>query len=107
MTTVCAILNLFNNEDLLLKLVCTTLTDYYELDLDCKTQPSVNIDDLLYSTYHLLAVCDIVYMYFGGYHVSENLSQHDQSLSSSLKLILSPHDPWSVYVRSHGRHRGD
>ncbi|OKP08624.1 hypothetical protein PENSUB_5538, partial [Penicillium subrubescens] len=36
-------------------LVCTTLTDEYELDLGGKTQPSVNIDDLLYSTYHLLA----------------------------------------------------
>jgi hypothetical protein len=72
MTTVCAILNLLNNEDLL-KLVCTTtLTDYYELDLDCKLQPSVNIDNLLYSTYYILAGCDIVYMYFGD--VSENLS---------------------------------
>ncbi|KAJ5882834.1 uncharacterized protein N7473_011096 [Penicillium subrubescens] len=45
-------------------LVCTTLTDEYELDLGGKTQPSVNIDDLLYSTYHLLAVCDIAFPTF-------------------------------------------
>ena len=49
---------------LLLKLVSTTLTDEYELHLGGKTQPSVNIDDLLYSTYHLLAVCDIAFPTF-------------------------------------------
>jgi hypothetical protein len=59
MTMVCTILNTLSDKCLLLKLVCTTLTDKYELDLGGKTQPSVNIDDLLYSTYHLLAVCDI------------------------------------------------
>jgi hypothetical protein len=36
--------------------VCDTLTDEYELDLGAKTQPSINIDDLLFSTYHLIAV---------------------------------------------------
>ncbi|KAL2006851.1 hypothetical protein VTN00DRAFT_9519 [Thermoascus crustaceus] len=40
-------------------LVCTTLTDEYELDLGAKTQPPVNIDDLLFSTYHLMAVCKV------------------------------------------------
>jgi hypothetical protein len=64
MTMVCAILNLLNDKYLLLKLVCTTLTDEYELNLGGKTQPSVNIDDLLYSTYHLLAVCDIAFSTF-------------------------------------------
>ncbi|KAJ8149190.1 hypothetical protein LV165_008185 [Aspergillus fumigatus] len=40
-------------------LVCTTLTDEYELDLGAKTQPPVNIEDLLYSTYHLVAFCKV------------------------------------------------
>ncbi|KAJ5159862.1 FluG domain protein [Penicillium canariense] len=53
-----------SNKCLLLKLVCTTLTDEYELDLGGKTQLLVNIDDLLYSTYHLLAVCDIAFPTF-------------------------------------------
>ncbi|KAJ5102244.1 FluG domain protein [Penicillium alfredii] len=64
MTMVCAILNMLNDKYLLLKLVCTTLTDEYELDLGGKTQPSVNIDDLLYSTYHLLVMCDIAFPTF-------------------------------------------
>ncbi|OJJ80482.1 uncharacterized protein ASPGLDRAFT_69288 [Aspergillus glaucus CBS 516.65] len=38
------------------KLVCTTLTIDYELDLGAKTQPPINIDDLLSSTYHLIAL---------------------------------------------------
>jgi hypothetical protein len=41
------------------QIVCTTLTDEYELDLGGKTQPSVNIDDLLYSNYHLIAITDV------------------------------------------------
>ncbi|KAN0073509.1 FluG domain protein [Elaphomyces granulatus] len=40
-------------------LVCITLTDEYELDLGAKTQPSINIDDLLFSTYHLMAIADV------------------------------------------------
>jgi hypothetical protein len=39
--------------------VCITLTDEYELDLGAKTQPSINIDDLLFSTYHLMAIADV------------------------------------------------
>ncbi|KAJ6121221.1 FluG domain protein [Penicillium sp. IBT 18751x] len=45
-------------------LVRTALTDEYELDQGGKTQPSINIDNLLYSTYHLLAVCDIAFPTF-------------------------------------------
>ncbi|EYE91976.1 uncharacterized protein EURHEDRAFT_405637 [Aspergillus ruber CBS 135680] len=40
-------------------LVCTALTDKYDLDLGAKTQPSVNIDDLLFTTYHLMALSDM------------------------------------------------
>lgn len=47
MTMVRTISNPLNDKCLLLKLVYTTLTDEYELDLGGKTQPSVNIDDLL------------------------------------------------------------
>ncbi|BDD57460.1 hypothetical protein MAP00_002819 [Monascus purpureus] len=38
------------------RLVCTTLTDEYELDMGAKTQPPINIDDLLYKTYHIMAL---------------------------------------------------
>ncbi|KAL4933523.1 FluG domain protein [Aspergillus undulatus] len=41
------------------KLVCTTLTTDYELDVGGKTQPPINMDDLLFSTYHLIAVTKI------------------------------------------------
>ncbi|EPS30808.1 hypothetical protein PDE_05760 [Penicillium oxalicum 114-2] len=37
-------------------LACTTLTDEYELELRSRAQLSINIDDLLFSTYHLLAI---------------------------------------------------
>ncbi|KAN0076658.1 hypothetical protein V8E54_006800 [Elaphomyces granulatus] len=37
-------------------LVCTTLTDEY---LGGKTQPSMNVDDDLYSTHHLIGVTDV------------------------------------------------
>jgi hypothetical protein len=47
-----------NFTDIEHQLVCTTLTDEYELDLGAKTQPSVNIDDLLYTAYHLMAITD-------------------------------------------------
>ncbi|KAH3307662.1 hypothetical protein KXV87_007711 [Aspergillus fumigatus] len=40
-------------------LVCTTLTDEYELDLGAKTQPPINIDDLLYKTYHIMALTNV------------------------------------------------
>ncbi|KAL4870886.1 hypothetical protein BDV12DRAFT_195076 [Aspergillus spectabilis] len=43
------------------KLVCTTLTIEYELDLGGKSQPPVNIDDLLFATHHLVAVTKIQY----------------------------------------------
>ncbi|KAJ5676456.1 FluG domain protein [Penicillium maclennaniae] len=36
----------------MIMLVRTTLTDEYGLEQGGKTQPSVNIDDPLYSTYH-------------------------------------------------------
>ena len=39
--------------------MCTALTDEYDLDLGAKTHPSVNIDDLLFTTYHLMAVSDV------------------------------------------------
>ncbi|KAB8230031.1 uncharacterized protein BDW43DRAFT_314468 [Aspergillus alliaceus] len=42
-------------------LVCTTLPDEYELDLEAKTQPPVNIDDLHFSTYHLMAACKVLF----------------------------------------------
>lgn len=58
------ILNPLGDKCLLLKLIYTTLTDEYELNLSGKTQPSVNIDDLLYSTYHLLTICDITFPTF-------------------------------------------
>lgn len=86
MTMVCAILNLLNDKYLLLKLVCTTLTDEYELDLGGKTQPSVNIDDLLYSTYHLLAVCDIAFptfrcmLFTRGLALQDTFSQETSSI---------------------------
>jgi hypothetical protein len=38
---------------------CTALTDEYELDLGAKTQPPVSIDDLLFNTYHLMAVTKV------------------------------------------------
>ncbi|PYI07380.1 FluG domain protein [Aspergillus sclerotiicarbonarius CBS 121057] len=40
-------------------LVCTTLTDEYDLDLGAKAQAPVSIDDVLYSTYHLMALCTV------------------------------------------------
>ncbi|PYH99453.1 FluG domain protein [Aspergillus ellipticus CBS 707.79] len=40
-------------------LVCTTLTDEYELELGGKTQPSMNIDDLLYTTHHLVGITNV------------------------------------------------
>ncbi|KAJ5873646.1 uncharacterized protein N7473_013205 [Penicillium subrubescens] len=46
-------------------LVCITLTDEYDFGPQGKIQPSVNIDDLLYSTLHLLAVCSIAFSDFG------------------------------------------
>ena len=39
--------------------MCNTLTDEYELDLGAKTQPSISIDDLLFSTYNLMAITDV------------------------------------------------
>lgn len=42
-----------------MKLVSVTLTDEYNLDMGAKTQPTINIDDLLFTTYHLLAACDV------------------------------------------------
>lgn len=39
--------------------MCTTLTDEYDLDLGAKTQLSVNIYDLLFTTYRLMAVSDV------------------------------------------------
>ncbi|OJJ83623.1 uncharacterized protein ASPGLDRAFT_418591 [Aspergillus glaucus CBS 516.65] len=46
-------------------LVCTALTDEYNLDLGPKTQPSVNIDDHLFTTYHLMAVSDVHFSVIG------------------------------------------
>ncbi|KAL4770669.1 hypothetical protein BDW60DRAFT_223770 [Aspergillus nidulans var. acristatus] len=43
----------------ILHLVCTTLTDEYELDMGAKTQPPINIDDLLYKTYHIMALTNV------------------------------------------------
>ncbi|PKX96489.1 uncharacterized protein P174DRAFT_457272 [Aspergillus novofumigatus IBT 16806] len=40
-------------------LVCSTLTDEYKLDLGAKTQPPVNINDPLFSTYHPMAVSKV------------------------------------------------
>ena len=45
----------------LFKLVNVKLTQEFNLDLTGKTQPSVNIDDLLFTTYHLMAACDIAF----------------------------------------------
>ncbi|OQE18876.1 hypothetical protein PENFLA_c020G03493 [Penicillium flavigenum] len=47
-----------------LKLVCNTLSDEYELDMGAKPQPACNIDDLLFSTYHLLVVCAVAFPTF-------------------------------------------
>ncbi|BDD55517.1 hypothetical protein MAP00_001026 [Monascus purpureus] len=41
------------------QLVCTTLTDKYKLDLGAKTQPPINIDDLLYKMYHIMALTNM------------------------------------------------
>jgi hypothetical protein len=46
------------------QLVRTLLTDEYDLDMGGKTQPSVNIDDLLFTVYRLLAVCGIAFPTF-------------------------------------------
>lgn len=43
------------------KLVNVTLSDQYELELSGKEQPPFNIDDLLFTTYHLLAWCPITF----------------------------------------------
>jgi hypothetical protein len=40
------------------------LSNEYELDMGGKTQPSVNINDLLFTANYLLAVCDIVFPAF-------------------------------------------
>ncbi|OJJ82561.1 uncharacterized protein ASPGLDRAFT_1496032 [Aspergillus glaucus CBS 516.65] len=45
----------------LTNLVNVKLTQEFNLDLTGKTQPSVNIDDLLFTTYHLLTACDIAF----------------------------------------------
>ncbi|KAN0070713.1 hypothetical protein V8E54_010878 [Elaphomyces granulatus] len=39
--------------------VCTTLTDEYNLIKEAKFQPVVNVDDLLYLTYHTVAISNI------------------------------------------------
>lgn len=39
--------------------MCTAVTDEYDLDLGAKTQLSVYIYDLLFTTYHLMAVSDV------------------------------------------------
>jgi len=61
------------------KLVCNTLTDEYELDLGAKTQPSISIDDLLFSTYHLMAITDV--------HFSTVWCQHQ--LNTLRKMMTS------------------
>jgi hypothetical protein len=43
------------------KMVAITLTVEYDLDKSGKTQPPVNIDDVLFITYNLLAQCDIAF----------------------------------------------
>jgi hypothetical protein len=40
-------------------LVCMTLTDEYNLIKEAKFQPVVNVDDLLYLTYHTVAISNI------------------------------------------------
>jgi hypothetical protein len=41
--------------------VSVTLSDQYELELSAEEQPPFNIDDLLFTTYHLLAWCPITF----------------------------------------------
>ncbi|PYH94545.1 FluG domain protein [Aspergillus ellipticus CBS 707.79] len=48
----------------LTQLVSVTLTDEYELDKGAKTQPTMNIDDVLFTTYHLLAESRIAFPTF-------------------------------------------
>ncbi|KAJ5120779.1 FluG domain protein [Penicillium bovifimosum] len=47
-----------------MKLVYTTLTDEYELNIGAKAQPLVNIDDLLFTVYHLLAFSNLSFPIF-------------------------------------------
>lgn len=77
-------------------LVCTTLTDEYELDLGAKTQPPVNIDDLLFSTYHLMAVSKVQFATVRCRHQHSTLRKMMTSTSARPGTLIES----SGYMRS-------
>ncbi|RHZ55164.1 uncharacterized protein CDV56_105607 [Aspergillus thermomutatus] len=77
-------------------LVCTTLTDEYELDLGAKTQPPVNIDDLLFSTYHLMAVTKVQFATVRCRHQHSTLRKMMTSTSARPGTLIES----SGYMRS-------
>ncbi|KAB8259317.1 hypothetical protein BDV32DRAFT_159408 [Aspergillus pseudonomiae] len=78
------------------KLVCTTLTDEYELDLGAKTQPPCNIDDLLFSTHHLMAVTKVNFPTVRCRHQHSTLRKMMTSTSARPGTLLES----SGYMRS-------
>lgn len=70
--------------------MCTTLSDEYELDMGAKTQPACSIDDLLFSTYHLLVACDVAFPTFRCQSQLSTLRKMMNSTSARPGTLVEP-----------------